>query len=145
MALPEICYESLAGLIEGFHAQLDADYTTETLSKLSSVILDLTELMFSLIYTSEMAEEFKKFHGADKPVKLRAEYTTIRSLMSNRLNHCAFEGGVAAVTKIASVNPAIRDAVLNAYNWEQSPAGISERLREEELISVEPVYQRIKS
>jgi hypothetical protein len=143
MALSDTCFETLRRLTADFHRYIDWEYSTENMSKLVSTILELAELAYNLNHEPELAEAFVKIYGAPKPPKLIAECVVIGNLIADPSTSTFYEDGVATVASIASVNPRIRDAIINAYNWQQSPAGIAERFRSSDVVNVEPVYRRI--
>lgn len=143
MALSDSCFETVSRLTTDFHRYIDWEYSTENMSKLVSAILELAELAYNLKHEPELAEAFAKIYGAPKPPKLIAECAVIGDLIADPSTSTFYEDGVATVASIASINPTIRDAIINAYNWQQSPAGIVERFRHPDVINVEPVYRRI--
>ncbi len=143
MSLSDTCFEALIQLNTDFHRYLDWGYQTENMSKLASIILALTELAQTLQLEPRILAVYKETYGAPKSVRLIAECAAIGDLIADPVTHRVYEAGVETVASIASINPTIRDAIINAYNWQQSPAGIVERFRHADVINVEPVYRRI--
>lgn len=143
MALSDTCFATISRLTTDFHRYIDWEYSAENMSKLVSAILELAELAYNLNHEPELAEAFAKIYGAPKPPKLIAECAVIGDLIADPSTYTVYEIGVKTVVDIATVNSKVRSAIINAYNWQQSPAGIVERFRHSDVINVEPVYRRI--
>lgn len=106
-------------------------------------MLDLASLAYSIEQTPEHQAEFEKVTGAPKPPRLIAECYVIGELLSDPDTNNVYDLAIDIVGEIATINADVRNAIINAYNWQQSSAGIVERFRSSDVINVEPVYRRI--
>jgi hypothetical protein len=143
MSLSDSCFDAITDLTHAFHHYLDWNYGAEHMGKLASAILELAEIAYALNYEPEIAAAFKAVHGEHKPIKLIAECCIVADLIADPENHEVYQAAVTTVGLVAQINPRIRAAIVNAYYWQQSPAGVSEKLRMDNPISFEAVYRRI--
>ncbi len=143
MALSDTCFDAIADLKNDFHFYIGWRPYIGDLSKAASIMLDLASLAYSIEQTPELQAEFEKVTGASKPPRLIAECYVIGELLSDPETNIVYDLAVDIVGEIATINADVRSAIINAYNWQQSLAGIAERFRSSDVINVEPVYRRI--
>jgi hypothetical protein len=143
MSLSDTCFDAIAELNRGFRRNLNRSYSIETMNKIASTILELADLAYTLNHTSRIAAGYEELYGVPKPVRLIAECVVIGDLIVGPDRYTADGAALEAVAQIAAMNPSIRSAIINAYNWQQSQAGIAELLRNADIISVTPIYQHI--
>lgn len=145
MSLSDYCFDAITELNSAFHDSVDSEYSIEHLSQLASVMLQLAELTYSIVQTPDLEAAYMRIHGAPKSIKLIAECCVLGELIADPNTHHVYDKAVQVVARIAAVNPYICAAIVNGYKWQTSPAGISEKLRMDDVISLEAVYRTVCS
>ena len=145
MALSDTCFDAITELNRAFHDSVDWNYRIEHLSKLASAMLELAELAFDIVQTPDLEESYVMIHGAPKSIKLIAECYVVGELIADPNTHQVYKKAVEVVAQIAAVNPEICAAIVNGYKWQASQAGISEKLRMDDVISLEAIYRTVCS